>query len=188
MPFWPDARDRERLLQTTACSNMVNWYKQTGIAPLFTSGAWSSGSMAIYTPILVPKAIKIAYAAMINGAVVAGNYDIGIYYPDAEGKPGVKLWSSGSVAQAVVNIMRTRSLTGSGIWVPEGLMYMALAMDGTTGTCVRLCALTTDGSGPIEGGIFTEAAAFPLPATATPSATPVVANVPILAAWAGGVV
>jgi hypothetical protein len=156
-----------------------NWRARAGIAPLMSSGTWSSANLAVYAPIILPIPTRIGWLFGLNGATVSGNRDMGIYLPDAEGKPGSALFRFGSVAQAFASQAQIHQIPSPFVWA-EGLIYVAMAMDNTTGTVIRLAALTTAGSGAALGGIFTQAAAFPLPATATPSAAGVAVNVPVM--------
>ena len=178
MPSWPypgSPPRRESLGINFA--NTENWFRQTGVSPILTAAAWSTANLAVYTPIILPKPTKI-YALEYFIASASGNYDIGIYLPDSEGKPGDRLWASGSKAMAGADVLIGQS-PASPVWA-HGLVYLALAVDNTTGQVRRLAALTTNGLGVYAGSIFTEASAFSLPASATPNASPVAVNVPIM--------
>lgn len=179
MPSWPHrGRSPRFVAYAQSVSNTENWYRQTGLAPILSSAVWTAANLAIYTPVILPKPCRPYSVEFWHGAAASGNYDLGIYAPDAEGKPETRLWSSGSKPMVV-----TESLSGqsppSTLWI-QGLVYLAMSLDNATGQVRRLAALTTNGLGVYGGSIFTETAAFPLPATATPSAVPAVANVPIL--------
>lgn len=179
MPSWPyPGSPPRRTSAGISISNTENWWRQTGIATLLTSAVWSTANLAVYTPIVLRKPTKISSIEYFVGAAASGNYDVGVYLPDAEGKPGDRLWSSGSKVMAGTNVLIGQS-PATPTWV-HGLVYLAMAIDNTTGEVRRLAALTTNGLGVFAGSIFTEAAAFPLPATATPNASPVAVNVPIM--------
>lgn len=177
MPSWPDIRQHVPFMSVL---NTENWFEETATPPLMSSGTWTTANLAVYCPIYLPKTLRLVTIACFNGAAVSGNIDLGLYVPDSEGKPGAKLVTMGLTAQAGTNVFQA-----SGPWTAyyaKGLMYVAMLMNNTTGAVIRLAALTTNGLGVAMGGIFTEAVgANPLPAVATPSATPVAVNVPILA-------
>lgn len=162
-------------------SNLEAFFRNTGIAPLGTSGAWSSANLAIYTPILVPSPCMADYIYLWHGATAADNYDVGIYAPDAEGKPGTRLVSLGSTAQVGINTFSANNIAD--VWLPEGLAYLACAFNGTTGTVKRVCQTGTALHNTAFTGMFHQVGAFPLPASATPVAVgSPQANVPYMAA------
>jgi len=179
MPGWPD---RPRFSPSVSICNAENWYRETGVLTLWTGAAWSTANLAVYTPIYVPKPMSLTQLGVFHGGVVSGNIDVGIFLPDSEGKPGARLVSKGSTAQAGINSLVLHNTAD--VWV-DGLVYLACALDNNTGQLMRLVALAADGSGPNEGSIFTQAAAFPLPANATPNAAGVAANIPVMIATVG---
>lgn len=148
-------------------------------APLLTSAVWASANQAVYVPLLIPRDFRTSRIAVYHGAAVSGNKDLGIYLPDAEGKPGEALFRLGSTAMAGTSIVVNHSI-GPPVYLPRGLVYLAAAFDNTTAQVIRLYAQGTDGEN-IFTGVFTEAAAFPLPATATPVKTFSAAAIPVLA-------
>lgn len=120
------------------------------------SAAWPSANLAIYVPFFTPVPFIAANMFTMNGATASGNIDIGIYAAD-----GTRLVSKGSTAQAGTS--QTQAFAVSAVLAP-GDYYMALAMDGTTGTAFR-SAINARLAETL--GCFTQAAAFPLPANAT---------------------
>jgi hypothetical protein len=120
--------------------------------------AWPSANLAIYVPFFLQVPAKIQLAFWQNGSTtVSGNIDVGVY-----GAKGTRLASIGSTAQTPANSGQSAALS---VQLGTGLFFMAIAMDNTTGT---LAAMSL-GSLPlyISSGIFQQASAFPLPATAT---------------------
>lgn len=164
-----------------ALNNIEHYIRATGKSAALSSGAWSSANLAIYTPCYTRKGFAMRRIGAYHGSAVSGNKDIGIYLPDAEGKPGSRLYSLGSTAMATTNTFVSSSF--STVYIPPGIFYIAMALDNATGQVVRLAALTANGEN-YQTSIFTEASAFPLPATATPSKTPTAANVPVLGVMA----
>jgi hypothetical protein len=157
-------------------NNIEHFIRATGKSPALSSGAWSSANMAIYTPCYSSRGWWAREIGAYHGSAVSGNKDLGIYLPDAEGKPGDALYRLGSTAMATTNTLVHHSIS---VYVPPGIFYLAMALDNTTGQVIRLVTLAANGEN-YQTSIFTEASAFPLPATATPSKTPTAANVPVL--------
>lgn len=157
------------------------WARQ-GLAPLNTAGAWGTANLAVYVPIWLPKPVYSAPKTLIIngwfGGTIAGTVEMAIYNCDSEGKPGTKYATTGS---------QTVGAQGWNGWscakdiLPGGLLYLALVCTNSTQTVYRLLQAGTTGLAQIMGGVFTQAAASPLPATATPSASFVDCAVPALA-------
>ena len=92
-----------------------------------------------------------------NGSTASGNIDVGIY-----DLGGAKLVSIGSTAQAGTSAYQVFDITDTTLY--PGQYYMAVAMDGTTGTLVRW----SPGAQECRNLAMQQmASAFPLPATAT---------------------
>ncbi len=158
-------------------SNMELWAR-ANLKPTLASAVWTTANRAIYTPVYLPRPIELSSIRVFIGATAADNMDVGIYLPDTEGKPGARLQHSGGVAQSGVNHFQDVPLIASVI--VAGLVYFAMAMNGTTGTVRVLGSMTTNLSGLILGGVFTEATAYTLPSSATPSVSGAAAAVPVL--------
>jgi hypothetical protein len=99
----------------------------------------------------------------VNGATVNASYnvDCGIY-ADAGKKPGVRLVSSGSTAQGTASEVQFVNVTDTTLM--PGLIWLALVCSSTSATLFRVAGSA------IYDALFRmqEAAALPLPATATP--------------------
>jgi hypothetical protein len=123
------------------------------------STAYPAANLAIYVPFYLTVPSVFQFAAWHNGTAVSGNIDVGIY-----GSKGTRIASIGSTAQAGTTTSQSAAFA-SPVQLGSGLYFMALAMDNTTGT---LFAMGFGGL-PfyIGAGIFQQASAFPLPATAT---------------------
>jgi len=182
MPLWPSQIVPNDFVDTFYLPNTEWWYQQTGKAPIETSAAWTTANKAVYTPVIVRGMSKPSGIAVYNGATAAGMLQVGLYAVDSEGKPGARLMASPPTPQVAADVGRFTDVNFDdvGKWAGPGVYYLACVFDGATGTVTRLAALTSDQSGPIMGGIFTQATAFPLPAVATPDGAGVAFNVPIL--------
>lgn len=127
------------------------------IASAPTSGTFPAANRAIYVPFRNTRQVTIRQLFSYNGAAAADNIDVGIYTEN-----GRRLVSSGAVAQAGTNALQLYDVTD--FVLGPGLFYFAVSMSGTTGTLFRI--------GPSVSltriiGLVQEAAAHPLPATAT---------------------
>lgn len=103
-----------------------------GVSPntIISSGAvWVSANRIIYVPIRVPEPMRVLLLHWDNGAAVSGNVQIGLYNAD-----GVRLATSGTVAQAGVNTLQSAAVDVTIGW---GMHYIALTLDNTTGTIFR---------------------------------------------------
>lgn len=123
----------------------------------FASAAWPTANKAIFVPVLVARQTKLVKAFVYNGATASGNLDVGLYLPN-----GTRVVSMGSTAQSGTNALQELDITDT--TVGPGLYYMALAMDGTTGTAFRATIGTGRGA---SLGIYEMTSAFALPSTAT---------------------
>ena len=130
-------------------------------APGFGGGTWGAGANgAFYVPICLPFTYNVVRVYTCNGGTASGNFDFGFY--DAN---FTRLSHTGSVAQAGTNVNQYVALSqGLTAGVPY---YLALAFDNGVGTNLRATVVSTIYLRP--AGLLTQAAAFPLPATATPA-------------------
>lgn len=121
------------------------------------SNTYPSANLAIYVPFRLTRPFIATAIILFNGGTASGNIDLGIY-----GKDGVKLVSTGSVAQSGTSQIQSVSITPTELGV--GLFYMAVAMDNATGTIYRVGV-----NGPVPSilGMAEQASAFTLPASAT---------------------
>lgn len=128
---------------------------------------YTTANLAVYVPIFIREPFELNQLAHLNGSVLNGNVDIGIYHADEVTRvPRVRLGSSGSVAQAGANGWQYHNITN--IFLPPGMYYMAFAMDNNVGRVRRLQPTTPSLTAINQGlGLLSEGAAFPLPATAT---------------------
>lgn len=126
----------------------------TGIG---ASAVWPSANLAIYIPFVVYQPWLLAKISVLNGTVASGNIDAGVY--DGQGD---RLVSIGSTAQSGTSASQTFDVTDTLLY--PGVYYMATAMDNVTGTLAGFAPNLVVLGG---AGVLQQAAAFPLPATAT---------------------
>lgn len=133
------------------------------------SGAWPSSNLAIYIPFQLKTSIQVYKLFTVNGATAANNFDIGIYSSD-----GAKIVSTGSTAESGTSALQVVSITTTTIG--PGNFYLAMAVNGTSGTYLRNNSTTVN---KLQmSGIYQQASAFALPATAT-FATPTQTYIPL---------
>ena len=132
-----------------------------GASPAPTNLAPLSANRAVYVPVRVTKAITLTYLWCFNGGTVSGNVCMALY--DAS---FARLATSGSVAQSGTNTLQKFSVSQA---LTPGLYFIGHATNNTTGTYFQWTTTTTDLVR--AAGVGMEAPAFPLPATATFSAT-----------------
>lgn len=123
------------------------------------SATWPSANLAIYVPVRIPVPITGQLFHWINGAIVSGNVDVGLYTED-----GVKITSTGATAQAVIST--TQSVDVTDFALSPNVYYLAIAMDNTTGALARQQPAAAVAAAMGLYGCAQEAV-FPLPATAT---------------------
>lgn len=157
-PLLGTASPLSGLLGETACMS------QEAMA---TAVAFPAANRAIYLPVEVPELVTVyQIAALLSTA--SGNFDAGIY--DEE---GTRLASVGSTAAA--NGVQAYNIADTVL--KPGLYYLAVASDNTT---TKLTGTNAWPALQLQSlGVRQEAAAFPLPATAT-FANPTTAFFPVV--------
>lgn len=122
------------------------------------SSAWPSANRAYYVPFAIPTPIIVAKLFTTNGTTASNNFDIGIYDKD-----GTRIVSTGSTAQSGTTALQIVDVSDT--LIGPGLFYMALAMNGTTGTHHVFGSISATFTQAC--GVYLQASAFPLPANAT---------------------
>lgn len=120
------------------------------------TSAWPAANRALYVPFTVTDQTWVRRLWTMSGNAT-GNVDLGIY-----GADWTRLVSTGSQAQGATNTVNFYSVTA--ICLPPGRYYLAEAYASTTATPYRVSATAY----AIMQGVYQEANALPLPATATP--------------------
>jgi hypothetical protein len=142
------------------------------------SAVYTSANQACYVPFEIQRPMTITRLWVLNGTAVSGNIDVGIY------NGTTRLVSSGSTAQAGTSTVQQFDITDTLI-EPRMDLYFAVAMDNVTGTLFRHTMTFMLGRAA-AGGSKIQAAAFPLPATATPVVTST-SYFPVIGGWTPGV-
>jgi hypothetical protein len=122
-----------------------------------TSATWPSANRAYYYPFRLAHAYVLTHLFIENGSEVSGNFDLGIYTVD-----GRRLASTGSTAQSGVSAPQSVAVS---LTLGPGVFYLAAAFDNTTATVQQTALNAIAALRP--AGVFLQASAFPLPATAT---------------------
>jgi hypothetical protein len=119
------------------------------------SAGWDA-NVAVFYPFRLAVPSRFVKAFVANGASVAGNWDIGIY-----DHTGVRLGSTGSIAQSGINALQVADIDVS---CGPGLFYLAFATDSSSTTAFARAFTFQEGQ---RLGILQQTSgAFPLPATA----------------------
>jgi hypothetical protein len=121
------------------------------------SAAWASANLMIGYPVHLNRPERVTKLWIYNGATATGNLDVGIY--DAH---GTLLVSSGSTVQAGTTTIQSLDIADTPLG--PGDFYMALAMDGTSGTTRWVTWSVAMSQGYVLGQVR-KLTAFPLPAT-----------------------
>ena len=130
--------------------------------------AWPSANLAIYVPLRIPMRVIVVKLWCVTGADSTGNVDMALY--DAT---GVAVASATAAAKVNSN-EQVFDVTDTA--VGPGLYYVGLAHD-STGAFV---AWTPAAPVPLAQGVLSEAAAYPLPTTATWAADQSLAMIPFV--------
>jgi len=125
------------------------------------SAVYITANMAFYVPFIISESFPLKRMFVHNGATASGATDLGVF--TNEGNRIVSANSSGNVlTQAGVSLIQYYDVTDT-VLTP-GQYYMAISHSDIVGTVFRSAA-------PIHAtrqyGVFQQATAHPLPATAT---------------------
>lgn len=137
------------------------------------AAAWPSANLAFYMPLVIVESVSVKRILVPWMTTAAGNVDVGLYT-----EAWARIVSTGSTA--ITGTSRTQVFDIADQQLEPGRYYMAMAIDNNTDTPAR----TTGGSAfgfNLLYGVKEEAAAFPLPATATPTESTTRAYIPLMA-------
>lgn len=121
------------------------------------SAGWPVANQAAYMPLVLSRQITVKKLWAANGSNATGNVDIGIY-----DEFGVRIVSTGSTARAGTNTLQAIDIADTTIG--PGRFYLALVCSSTSGAFFRG---STGAYKPQLFGMYVEASALPLPATAS---------------------
>lgn len=120
------------------------------------SAAWTSSNRAYYVPFVVTEPCTVKNMFWVNGTTPAGNADVGIFT-----EAGTKLVSLGATAASGATRTQAGNITDTTLM--PGRYYMGYSQS-TAGDAMQI---TVAGLDLATLGVYIEAAAHPLPATAT---------------------
>jgi hypothetical protein len=127
--------------------------------------AWGTANRAIFIPFTLPYGDTVKRLWVINGTVVSGNLDMGIYTYDG-GTSATLLVAIGGAAQTGTSVCQYFDVTDT--WLPTGKYYFAFVLDNTTGAVMTSIPATVAFK---TFGHAQMSTAYPLPSTATLVAT-----------------
>lgn len=133
------------------------------------SQTFVSANLAIYVPFRVTKSATAYRMFCVNGATASGNLNMAIY-----NSAWANQVETGSTAQSGTSTYQDVEIADT-VLAP-GLYYMALSLDNTMGTFDHAQSFSRLNR---AWGIAQEAAAFAMPATATPAAPTTVIDIPL---------
>lgn len=130
------------------------------------SATYPSASIALFYPFVIAPNVSVSFDRMFtwNGAAISDSIDLGIYTPD-----GLRLRSVGLTAQSgSANVLQIFTLSGA-LMLGPGPYYLAICMNGTTGTFFRRnpVATTLQAFGAAQVDLTGESTPGTLPATVT---------------------
>jgi len=118
---------------------------------------WPVANRAFYVPVRITSPFTVDRVFWINGSVVGGNVDVGIYSFD-----GTRLISSGAIVQSGINVIQISNVANT--LIGPGLYYLAVSLSSTTG---RLSKSVPTQYQAVGLGMLEQDTANPLPAVAT---------------------
>lgn len=135
----------------------------TSLSTQYVSATWVAANRAIFVPFFLQVPISVAKLFIANGSagIPNDNFDIGIYSGELGGT-ATRITSTGSTAQSGTDTRQDVSVSAT--LIGPGEFFLAVAMNGTTGTVYRAA---TNIQTLRRSGMRQMASAFPLPATAT---------------------
>lgn len=137
---------------------MILVSQNANFSTVFTS--WPSANFAVYVPVTMPARFTIARFLTVNGNVVAGNVNVGLYSNNM-----ALLMSSGSTAQAGTNVVQYIPVADQSF--PAGDYFLALAASSTSAR-FQGCSFNTQYFCREAGLLQESLGSITLPSTMTP--------------------
>ncbi len=139
------------------------------------STAWTipAANGAVFIPFVLQRSQIIAQMGWYNGATVAGNIDAGIY-----SETGTRLLSTGATAQTTISVLQL--VNTADLTLDAGQYYLALSCSLATATLMSWVPAAPMASAM---GVLHQAAAHPLPASATFARLNTLTIVQMVFAW-----
>lgn len=163
MTDWP-GRGRLRLTLSSCAANSI----QAGIAgsggiPPVASAVWPTANLGLFVPFTLHSPFYVTKLFWLNGTVVSGNVDLGIYQEHSiTDQAATLLTETGSTAQAGTSAIQVVTL-GTPIMLSAGNYSWCLASSTVVATFgrVALSQQTTQ----LIGGSGQQPTSIPMPAT-----------------------
>jgi hypothetical protein len=157
MPDFPIARVPNRFILSTNSPHSIG-VELSNVGLTATTANWPTASLGIFVPLSINQPVTVLQMFVENGASVNGSIDVGIYTVS-----GSLMVSSGSTAHAGTAAIQSFDIANTTL--NPGLYYLACAINvASAAHILRYAPTATIGR---AFGIAVQAAAFPLPASAT---------------------
>ena len=137
------------------CAAGIEMAAQGGATP--GSADWIAANEAIFVPFYLTQPVLVTRIFVVNGAVVSGNVDVGIYTQD-----GVLIVGGGGAAQAGTNQPQYFNIADT--MLGAGRYYIACVLDNVTGRVFRSSIINARSR---QIGILRATSAYPLPSSVT---------------------
>lgn len=171
MGFWPLISNPIDPLITITPTHKLSLGGNNGDVALVNAPWTGAINRAIFIPFRLPKTIIVQNMFVINGATIAGSFDLGIYTLD-----GTKLVSTGLTAQTGASVVQSIAITPAQLG--PGLFYMAIVSNSLTSTFLQQDFVSIAFLKAM--GLAQMSAALPLPATVTFATISVAIRIPLV--------
>lgn len=154
-------------------------------AAIATSAPYPYIDFIIYVPFTLDEDVTVRKLFWLNGDVLSGTADVGIYRETTSGGGATRLVSSGATTPVGTNAVQEIDTADTAL--APGRYYLALACNNTTQQFIRLVTAATGPPAPNAYilakamGVANQATTYPLPAAGAPAAA-IVSYVPIFGA------
>ena len=158
MSFWPQIFNPLNVNEVLATSDILS-VGGNSIRETPASTAWpTAANAALFIPFRISTPIIINTLFILNGSVVSGSFDLGIYDID-----GTRLISTGSTLQVGITSLQSVTITPTELY--SGVFYLAVASNSTL---LRLYCQSVGAAAYTSFlGLARVTASFPLPANVT---------------------
>lgn len=149
------------IIHTLSSLHSVGWAFDSVGAMVLNQG-WPTTNLALYVPFVVYEDATLLRLFWLNGDTVSGNVDCGVYDDDL-----AKVIAAGSTAQSGTSVLQIVNVADTAL--AAGRYWFGLSVSNTTGRIGRYGPNSVTANILRGFGLFQEASAFALPATATPA-------------------
>lgn len=147
------------VLSSAECYDLVQAMNYQAAA-LAASALYPTAALGIFVPVRLSQRRTFIRAFWLNGSVVAGNADLGVY--TISGTTATRLQSVGATAQAGVSTVQTVTISWT---LDPGLYY--LAFSSSDATTAQYWRAAPNGTIARQCGLYQAATQSPLAATPT---------------------